>query len=162
MWDSVIISGLNSSVGRVLARYARGHGFESRLRLDFLPRMTCTFKQTKPVVNKLLHHGWISKVNKRLIAIIKYNRLQFLVFYLNCSHKWLKNRLSLWKRHAIYASHRLRKVKSQSGLESLASHARAPTTDLMRFDILTYSQTPEYLIPRMPRKCRFFGNSCDL
>ena len=40
VWESVKISGLNSSVGRALARYARGPGFESRLRLDFSPPAT--------------------------------------------------------------------------------------------------------------------------
>ena len=35
--ESVNISGLNNSVARLLARYARGPGFESQLRLDFSP-----------------------------------------------------------------------------------------------------------------------------
>ena len=37
VWGSVKISGLNSSVGKALTRYTRGLGFESRLRLEFLP-----------------------------------------------------------------------------------------------------------------------------
>lgn len=37
MWLSVDISGLSSSVVIVLAWYARGSGFNSRLRLDFSP-----------------------------------------------------------------------------------------------------------------------------
>lgn len=37
VWMSVNISGLNSLVVRVLSRYARGPGYESRFRLNFLP-----------------------------------------------------------------------------------------------------------------------------
>lgn len=40
VWQSVNISGLNSSVLRALARYSIGPGFESRLRRDFSPPVT--------------------------------------------------------------------------------------------------------------------------
>ena len=40
VWESINISGLNSSVIRALAQYAKGTGFESQFRLNFLPPVT--------------------------------------------------------------------------------------------------------------------------
>ena len=40
VWESINISGLNSSVIRALAQYAKGTGFESRFRLNFLSPVT--------------------------------------------------------------------------------------------------------------------------
>lgn len=46
-WVPVNILGLNSSLVRALARYARDHGFETRLRHDFSAPVTILFIQVK-------------------------------------------------------------------------------------------------------------------
>lgn len=57
VWLSVNVSGLNSSVVRALAWYARSLGFKSQLRLDFSP---CTCYIWRPMYNTHCHSPGIS------------------------------------------------------------------------------------------------------